>query len=76
LERQNEIEDVLRGDESLKTFTQQLKKFDQKFCEGIVSGADFTIKIEVRGNNGELVHARVYTDEIARPRPKHKENRK
>ena len=43
-----------------------MAKFMQLFCDSIASGNDFTLRLEVRGNKKELIHARVYTDDIER----------
>jgi hypothetical protein len=41
-----------------------MKKFDRYFCEVMDSGEDFTLRLEVRGNDHKLLHCRVYKDEI------------
>ena len=52
--------------ESLALFERKMAKFMQLFCDSIASGNDFTLRLEVRGNKKELIHARVYTDDIER----------
>ena len=42
--------------------------FDRKFCDVMAGGEEFTIRLEVRGDKGKVVHCRVYNDEIGRPR--------
>lgn len=58
---------VLEAPESLAIFLKAMRKFDRFFCDLMTSGADFTLKLEIRGNQSELLHARVYTDESERP---------
>ena len=54
-------------DDSLSLFLSKMAKFDKSFCDAMASGSDFTIRLEVRGDKGKLVHCRVYSEEIARP---------
>jgi len=61
------IRALKHNDESLKEFLAALQDFNQMFCDAIADGIDFTIKLEVRGNVGEMLHARVYTDRWRRP---------
>ena len=51
---------------TLDTFNDSLRKFDQAFLDFLVAGSEFTIKLEVRGSAGKLVHCRVYTDDLER----------
>lgn len=59
--------DVLTGDESLKIFLRAMAKFERRFCDSMASGEDFTIKMEVHGNKGEMIHCRIVNDEFERP---------
>jgi hypothetical protein len=59
--------EVLQDDESLCLFLKSLKKFDQAFCDHIADGDDFTLKIEVHGNQGKMLHVRVSSDGFKRP---------
>jgi len=61
---------ALQDDESLGTFLKALSRFDREFCNLMAEGTDFTIKLEIHGNNGELIHARVNSDGFERPRSK------
>ena len=62
------FEDVLHDDqESLQIFLRGMAKLNDKFCNGILSGNDFTIRLEVHGNKNKLIHTRVYEDDIERP---------
>ncbi|MFA7121787.1 MAG: hypothetical protein WC277_09955 [Bacilli bacterium] len=60
--------EALQDDESLATFLRCMRKFDREFCEAINAGTDFTIKLEVRGVAGTLLHTRVQADIFERPR--------
>ena len=60
--------EVLGDDESLAIFLRNMAKFDRHFCELMVTGADFTIRLEVHGCDGKLIHCRVNSDGFDRPR--------
>ena len=44
-----------------------MMKFDKDFCDLMAAGVDFTLRFEMHGNGGELLHARVYKDSFDRP---------
>jgi len=52
---------------SLATFIRGMAKFDRRFCDAMASGVDFTLRLELSGNQGKLNHCRVYDDEFDRP---------
>jgi len=60
-------ETVLGDDESLALFLNKMKQFDQQFCDLMTEGQDFTLKLEIRGDKGRLLHCRVYSDSFDRP---------
>ena len=53
--------------ESLKAFMSALRDFEDDFCSQMFSGDDFTIRLEVRGRDHKLVHARTHREQIRRP---------
>lgn len=57
----------LLNSESLAGFLAAMADFDRAFCDSMQSGADFTIKLEVHGNAGEMIHARSSSDSFRRP---------
>ena len=59
--------EILPDDASLADFLSAMKDFDRAFCDSVASGADFTLKLEIHGNRGELIHARVSSDQFRRP---------
>lgn len=59
--------EILPEDEELKTFVAQLSEFNRAFCDHVATGEEFTLRIEVHGNQGSLIHCRVYSDRIVRP---------
>lgn len=63
----NGYHEVLGDDESLACFLRKMAEFDREFCACMASGEDFTLRLEVRGNKGVLLHARSYRDKIDRP---------
>jgi hypothetical protein len=58
---------ILKDNESLSVFLRCLKEFDQDFCNLIYSGTDFTLRLEVRGNQGRLIHCRLSRDRFDKP---------
>ncbi len=54
-------------EDSLAIFLRNMRKFDQHFCELMASNVDFTIRLEVHGNKGKLIHCRVQNDGFDRP---------
>ena len=59
--------ELIRDDYSLALFLEALKQFDQDFCDMMTKGKDFTLRLEVRGNCGEVIHGRVSRDYFDRP---------
>ena len=69
--RQDNYQKTFAGDsESLDLFMGALAKFDRRFCEAMHTGVDFTLKMEIHGNDGQLLHARVLDDSFSRPKGK------
>ena len=60
--------EILKDDQSLETFLVAVREFNEFFCKHMFEGQDFTIRLEARGNQGVLLHARVYSDKVARPK--------
>jgi hypothetical protein len=62
--------EALKDDESLATFLKQMQAFDRAFCDHMAAGTDFTLRLEVHGCKGDLIHVRVHSDGFERPRAK------
>lgn len=73
--RPKSYRDVLTDDESLAGFLAAMADFDRAFCDAMSSGADFTIKLEVHGNAGQMIHARASSDSFRRPSGQEKKAR-
>ncbi len=56
-----------KDSKSLALLLRSMQKLERKFCDSMMAGTDFTLRIELKGNGGVLSHARVYGDEIDRP---------
>lgn len=56
-----------RDDESLALFMRCMAEFDRMFTDAMIGGVDFTLRLEVRGDRGKLLHARVQGDRFERP---------
>lgn len=59
--------DVLAGDRAVDIFLAAVAEFDAAFVDEMTSGLDFTLRLEVRGCAGELIHCRVSRDRFSRP---------
>lgn len=59
--------ELLEDDEHLVVFLRKMKEFDTAFCDLMSGGDDFTLRLEVRGNKGVLLHAKVQNERIDRP---------
>lgn len=59
--------DVIQDDASLAKFLRKMAEFDRLFCDMMACGDDYTIKLELHGNAGELIHTRVSLDSFSRP---------
>jgi len=55
------------GTDALEMFNEAMMKLNNEFCEAMHKGHDFTIKLEVHGNKGEMIHARTTCDSFRRP---------
>lgn len=66
--------EVIKDDTSLKLFLAKLREFDQHFVNEMVKGSDYTIKLEVRGCKGKVIHVRTNVDAIDRPQNMKDEN--
>lgn len=60
--------EALQDDESLALFLRNMREFQQAFIDMVVSRRDFTLKLEVRGDLGKLLHCRVSKDHFDKPR--------
>lgn len=60
--------DIIKDDESLTLFLRKLREFDEAFTNFMCKGGDFTLRLEVRGNVGEVLHVSAYSQEIERPK--------
>lgn len=54
--------EVINNEENLALFLRNMAKFDRDFCDMMTEGRDFTLRLEVRGNAGELIYCRVSKD--------------
>lgn len=53
--------------EDLKLFMAAIADIDYLFCKVMGEKVDFNLKLEIHGNNGELLHIRSGLDEFRRP---------
>lgn len=64
----NGFAEALKEDnESLLLFMKKMKQFDELFCDLMAGATDFTLRLEVHGNKGKVLHIRSYVDDIERP---------
>ncbi len=60
--------EAIKNNESLVVFMRKMKEFEQMFCDSMIGGNDFNIRLEIRGNQSEIIHCRVSTDNTERPK--------
>jgi len=60
-------QELIPNNEHLTMFIAALRKFNKHFTEAMAEGSDFTLKLEIRGNNRKLHHCRANIDEFERP---------
>ena len=58
---------AIEHEDSLNLFLRKMKEFDEAFCAQMFKGSDYTIRLEIRGNKGEVLHVRTNVDAIDRP---------
>ena len=58
---------ILPDNADLALFLRNVAKFDRDFCAMMADGVDFTLKLEVHGNKGELIHCCVNSQRFERP---------
>ena len=67
MNKETNYRETLKDDESLAIFLRGMAKFDRYFCDAMAQGEDFTIRLEVTGNKGNLLHCRASADGFERP---------
>ena len=55
------------GDQTLSLFNREMQKFNTAFCDNVNMKKDFTLKVEVRGDKGKLVHIKLTDEAFTRP---------
>jgi len=61
---------MAKGSFGFDDFLKQMQAFDRAFCDHMAAGTDFTLRLEVHGCKGDLIHVRVHSDGFERPRAK------
>lgn len=56
-----------RDELALATFLRSLRSFEDQLRGMLAAKADFTLRFEVRGNQGRVIHCRVNSDGFERP---------
>lgn len=59
---------VIDDDESLGMFIQAMREVQDRFCEAMTEGTEFTIRLEIHGAAGRIIHLRNGADGFRRPR--------
>ena len=63
----NGFQEVIKDNASLVLFVKKLGQFDKMFCDLMATGVDYNIRLEVRGDKGEIIHVRIMSDDCSRP---------
>lgn len=53
--------------DSLICLMAKLREFDEAFCQHMVAGSKFTIRLEISGNHHKMNQARIILDHSAQP---------
>ena len=56
----------LKDSKDLARFLRNMQKFDSLFCDRMNDGREFTLRLEIKGKQGKLLHCRVGFDEFDR----------
>lgn len=64
---EGEYGEVIKDDDVLALFVRRRRRFDDDFCRNMFEGTDFTLKLEVHGNKGKVIHSRIVDDSFERP---------
>ena len=65
--KDSEFRKAIKSDEHLAVFLRMMRKFDADFCDLMIGKEDFTLKMEIRGDRGKVIHCRVQKDAFDRP---------
>lgn len=57
------VKKVIKEDKHLLLFMKKNQKFIDLFCDCMTSGVDFTLRLEARGNKGEVIHVQLNTND-------------
>lgn len=61
--------EAIGNEEGLASFLRSMQRFDRLFCELMGNHeSEFTIKLEVHGASGKLIHCRVTSSSMDRPK--------
>lgn len=63
------FDDILKND-SVELYANQLNKFNQVFADHMAEKQDFSLKLEIKADKGELIHCRVDLISFHRPNGK------
>jgi len=69
-----EIESALKEPSHVEALTKALQVFNQRFCDAVVAGGEFTLSLEAHGDGGGLLHCQVHGREFYRPKGQAKAN--
>lgn len=58
---------LLQNDDSVEMLRESMGQFQRNLFEAITSHVDFTLRLEIHGNQGEVLHYRVHADAFRRP---------
>ena len=63
----SDYKEIIGNDNQLAVFLRMMAKYDKYFCELMADRVDFTLRMEVRADKGELIHCRIHNDGFERP---------
>jgi len=63
----DKVKDVIEDDKHLLLFMKKNQEYIDLFCSLMFSGVDFTLRLEARGNKGEILHVQCNTNDREYP---------
>lgn len=61
------LREAVNDDDSLSLLLACMKEFEEAFCRNMFRSKEFSLKLDVHGAKGRIIHCRVVDDYTARP---------
>lgn len=61
------LRQAIPDNESFINVMQDIRELNDLIVNSVAGGADFTLRLEIRGDCGQILHSRVTSDSFRRP---------